>query len=90
MKGDESSGTQWTRGPSNALDISVDLTALRDKLSAMTDAELIAFGKQMRALVYPLRYDGDGKPSVSAFSIQLHEARAEWRRRHPSPCKLGI
>jgi hypothetical protein len=71
------------RGPSNALDISVDLTALRGKLGAMTDAELIAFGKQMRGLCYPLTYDGDGKPTISAFSIQLDEARAEWRRRHP-------
>jgi hypothetical protein len=49
----------------------------------MSDAEVVAFGKQMRGLVYPLTYDGHGKPSVSAFSIQLGEARAEWRRRHP-------
>jgi hypothetical protein len=38
----------------------------------------------MRALVFPLTYDGDGKPSVSAFSIQLDEARAEWGRRNAS------
>lgn len=50
----------------------------------MTDDELVAFGKQMRELVYPLTYDCDGKPSISAFSIQLDEARAEWLRRHPS------
>jgi hypothetical protein len=47
----------------------------------MSDADLLAFGKQMRELVYPLTYGSDGKPSVSAFSIQLGEARAEWRRR---------
>jgi len=41
----------------------------------MTDAELRAFGRKMRALVYPLTYDGDGKPRVSPFSIQLQEAR---------------
>ncbi len=58
------------------------IDALRIKLRAMTDAELIAFGKETRALVYPLTYGPDGKPSVSAFSIQLDEARAEWRRRH--------
>jgi hypothetical protein len=63
--------------------ITVDVDAIRAKLRAMSDSELIAFGKQMRGLVYPLTYGGDGKPSVSAFSIQLPEARAEWRRRHP-------
>jgi|SRR5215472_8531579 len=45
----------------------------------MSDAALTAFGKQERELVYPLTYYGDGKPSVSAFSIQLEEARTEWR-----------
>jgi hypothetical protein len=32
----------------------------------MTDDELLAFGRQMRSLVYPLTYDGEGKPSLSA------------------------
>lgn len=67
MGSDETSGTQWARGPSNALDISVDLTALREKLSEMTEAELIAFGKQMRGLCHPITYDGDGKPTVSVL-----------------------
>jgi hypothetical protein len=71
----------WLEDPSNALGISVDLDALRIRLQNMSDNELFAFGRQMRSLVYPLTYDGDGKPSVSAFSIQLEEARAEWRRR---------
>jgi hypothetical protein len=68
------------------LSTAVDLHALRDRLEKMTDAELIVFGKQMRGLCYPLTYDGDGKPVVCAFSIQLDEARDEWRRRHPRPC----
>jgi len=51
----------------------------------MSDTGLVAFGKQMRGLCYPITYDGYGKPQVSAFSIQLAEARAEWRRRHPKP-----
>ena len=38
----------------------------------------------MRNLVYPLRYDFHGKPVVSAFGLQLDEARAEWRRRSNS------
>lgn len=28
-----------------------------------------------------MTFGADGKPSVLAFSIQLDEARAEWRRR---------
>lgn len=71
----------WMQGPSNALGVSVDLEALRVRLRVMTDDELLAFGRQMRGLVYPLTYDGKGRPQVSTFSIQLDEARAEWRRR---------
>jgi hypothetical protein len=62
----------------------VDLEELRSRLGKMTDAELIVFGKEMRELVYPLTYDYRGKPSVSAFSIQLREAQDEWRRRQPA------
>jgi hypothetical protein len=44
----------------------------------------------MYALVYPLTYDGDRKPQVSAFAIQLDEARAEWRRRKSSRIPPGV
>jgi hypothetical protein len=44
----------WLQGPTNALGISVDLDPLRALLQAMSDDELIAFGKQMCDLVYPL------------------------------------
>lgn len=64
------------------LDVSIDLDALRPRLRGMTDDELLRFGREMHRLVYPLTYGADGKPSVSAFSIQLDEARVEWRRRH--------
>jgi hypothetical protein len=47
----------------------------------MSDDELLSFGQQLRDLVYPLTYGADGKPSVSAFSIQLDHARREWLRR---------
>ena len=43
----------------------------------VTDDELLRFGKQLRALVYPLRDDGDRKAGVTTFSIQMDEARAE-------------
>jgi hypothetical protein len=58
-----------------------DYDAARTRIQGMSDEELIVFGRRMRELVYPLTYGFDGKPSVSAFSIQLDEARAEWRRR---------
>jgi hypothetical protein len=77
-------GLSWLQGPTNALGISVDLDAIRARLQNMNEAELLAFGRQMRSLVYPLTYGSDGKPSVSAFSIQLDEARAEWRQRKAS------
>jgi hypothetical protein len=63
----------------------IDLVALRAKLQAMSEAELLAFGKSMHDMIYPRRYDFHGKPTVSSFSIQLDEARAEWRRRDPKP-----
>jgi hypothetical protein len=72
-------------GRCKELDISVDLESLRARLQKMSDDELIVFGKQMRNLVYPLSYDFHGKPVVSAFSIQLDEARSEWRRRLTVP-----
>ena len=55
----------WLEDPSNALGICVDLDALRVRLERMSDEELLVFGKQMHKLVYPLTYDGDGKPSSS-------------------------
>lgn len=70
------------------LEISVNLDALRKRLQGMTDDELLMFGRRMRSLCHPLTYGPDSKPQVSAFSIQLDEARAEWRRRrHPN---LGL
>jgi hypothetical protein len=68
----------------------VDLEALRAKLRAMTEAGLLAFGKGMHSSVYPRVYGFDRKPTVSSFSIQLDEARAEWRRRHPRPVPTGF
>jgi hypothetical protein len=81
--------TSWQQGPSNALSNSVDLDDLRKRMHGMSDAELIIYGKRMRDLVYPLRYGGDGKPVECAFSIQLSEARAEWRWRHPARSGLA-
>jgi hypothetical protein len=45
------------------------LRKLRDRLSKMTDEELIRFGKEVR------------RPAENPFQRQLDEARAEWKRR---------
>ena len=56
----------------------VSLQKLRERLRLMSDDELIKFGKQVRALAAP-RVGVTHDP----WPAQLHEARAEWRRRHP-------
>jgi hypothetical protein len=47
----------------------------------MTEEQLINFGKAARFMCSPEanRYE----PPREVFVIQLKEARAEWRRRHP-------
>jgi len=46
----------------------------------MSDAELRKYGRAARDLSDPKKNFGPPNP---AFKIQLDEARAEWRRRHP-------
>ena len=47
--------------------MSADVDALQARHRAMSDAELIIFGCQMRGSVHPLRYGWDGLPGVCAF-----------------------
>ena len=54
------------------------LRKLREGLQAMGDQELIKFGKHARSLA-GIRVSGTPDP----YKMQLDEARAEWRRRHP-------
>jgi hypothetical protein len=54
----------------------VQLRKFREKLQAMTDQQLIDFGRRLGRI--PKRVSGIPDP----FD-QLAEARAEWRRRHP-------
>ena len=51
---------------------------LRERLQTMCDEELIEFGKYARSLA-GIRVSGLPDP----YKVQLEEARAEWRRRHP-------
>ena len=57
---------------------------LRERLQVMGDEELIKFGKYARSLA-GIRVSGLPDP----YKIQLEEARAEWRRRHPKPKSIS-
>jgi hypothetical protein len=52
---------------------------LRERLREMSDLELRRFGQTARKLSDPKMNFGSTEPHV----IELDEARAEWRRRHP-------
>ena len=54
----------------------VRLRKLRERLQAMSDEELIRFGRALRRIPYRVS-------RVPDKVDQLAEARAEWRRRHP-------
>jgi uncharacterized protein YjiS (DUF1127 family) len=57
------------------------LKKFRDKLQAMTDEQLVDFGRDcgdMCAAKY-MRVSYEPDP----WLLKLREARAEWRRRHP-------
>jgi hypothetical protein len=61
----------------------LDVDTLRTRLRKMSDAELREFGKAARYMVSPKA--NMGKPPLPDFVLQLEEARAEWKRRHPPP-----
>jgi hypothetical protein len=52
---------------------------LRKRLREMSDPELRRFGQRARKLSDPTMNLGEIAPHV----MELKEARAEWRRRHP-------
>jgi hypothetical protein len=57
---------------------------IRSELARMTDAQLTEHGKALRAFCKPT----PGRGIDKGWLMQLNEARAEWRRRHP-PKKLS-
>jgi hypothetical protein len=57
-----------------------DIEQIRERIRKMSDAELRKYGRAARELADPKKNYGPRNP---AFQIQLDEARAEWRRRHP-------
>jgi len=65
--------------PSHSNHLIVQLRKLRERLCKMSDAELIQFGKTVGNLSGPRV-----NPTPDPWKVQLEEARAEWRRRHPN------
>ena len=53
---------------------------IRERLRKVSDLELRKFGRAASVMADPAKNFGAPNP---AFQIQLDEARAEWRRRHP-------
>jgi hypothetical protein len=60
-----------------------DVEGLRARLRKMSDEELRKFGKAARYMISPTA--NMGKAPLPTFVLQLEEARAEWRRKHPPP-----
>jgi hypothetical protein len=60
-----------------------DVEGLRARLRKMSDEELRKFDKAARYMISPTA--NMGKAPLPTFVLQLEEARAEWRRRHPPP-----
>jgi hypothetical protein len=54
---------------------------LRAELRKMDDVRLSEFGQAARYMT-AIRAN-TSKPSLHLYEVQLQEAKAEWRRRHP-------
>jgi hypothetical protein len=57
-----------------------EIERIRERIHGMSDGDLLRYGLASRQMADPKNNYGDPNP---AFKIQLDEARAEWRRRHP-------
>jgi hypothetical protein len=61
--------------------LNFDADDLRARLRKMTDEKLREFGEAARYMCTPKA--NLGKPPLPVYVLQLEEATAEWRRRHP-------
>jgi hypothetical protein len=59
-----------------------DIEQIRARLRKMSDHELRKFGRAASDMADPKKNFGTPNP---AFAVQLAEAHAEWKRRHPKP-----
>ncbi len=61
-----------------------DIEKIRERLRKVSDLEQRQYGRAARDLADPKKNLGKPNPS---FQVQLDEARAEWRGRHPAPSR---
>jgi hypothetical protein len=66
-----------------AIDSRFDIEKYRAELQKMADKKLIEDGKKLAFLCSPRQ--NFGQPPKEQWALQLKEARAEWRKRHPKP-----
>ena len=64
-----------------------DVERIRERLRKMSDLELRRYARAARDLSNPKKDFGSPNPSLQ---VQLDEARAEWRRRHPPNIEARI
>jgi hypothetical protein len=57
-----------------------NIEQIRERIRKMSDAELRKYGRAAQDSSDPKKNVGQRNP---VFQVQLDEARAEWRRRHP-------
>jgi hypothetical protein len=60
--------------------MSENVEQIRARIRKMSDNDLLRYGQAARNMADPGKNFGPPNPS---FQIQLDEARAEWKRRHP-------
>jgi hypothetical protein len=61
--------------------LNFNIEELRQRLRKMSDEKLREYGEAARYMCSPRAMLG--KPPLPVYVIQLEEATAEWRRRHP-------
>jgi hypothetical protein len=54
---------------------------ISERVRKMSDEELLRYGAVCKSMCSP--ETSLDKPSLDAWTVQLQEARAEWRKRHP-------
>jgi hypothetical protein len=54
---------------------------IRERVRRMSDEELLRYGAICKSMCST--ESNLDKPSLDAWIVQLQEARAEWRKRHP-------
>jgi hypothetical protein len=58
----------------------IDVEAIRQRLRGMSDEELLRHGRAAAWMADPVAQRGHVRKT---YRVQVAEARAEWRRRHP-------